>query len=143
MEYVPIFSVLISFASVALVVIQLRANAAQRDLESLKEILEINRELLTLGFTNPVLFDILNDTPGVDPVWEKRYLQMWLNQLSLTHSFQRRGIFRKELREAFERDIRDFMALTNMRCHWEGHKQYYSGSFRRYVEGILNSGEKE
>ena len=142
-EFVPLVSVLISFVSVCLVVVQLRHYSVERNLESLIQVHETNRELLTLGFSNPELFEILMDSDNVNPVWEKRYLQLWLNQLSLIHAFQTRGIFREDLREALKRDIRDFMAQQNMRKHWRGNGHYYSASFRSFIEKILEEIDHE
>jgi hypothetical protein len=80
-HFVSVFSALLSFVGLILVVIQFRRATTQREAESLVKLADINRELLSLGFDHPQLFPILEDSPKVDPVLERRYLQLWLNQL--------------------------------------------------------------
>ncbi len=110
--------------------IQLRDHNRQRKLESEIRVYDVNRELLKLGFDRPELFEILEDAEEVDPVWERRYLQLWLNQLTLIFAMHKRGYFKDELESSLVRDNKDFMLLNNMRHHWQGYRKYYPASFR-------------
>ncbi len=67
-SYVSLFSAGISFVGLMLVLLQLRHNARQRSLDSLLKVYDINRQLLTLGFSHPKLFSILADAEDADPV---------------------------------------------------------------------------
>jgi hypothetical protein len=140
-HWVAVFSASISFAGLLLVVLQLRDNNRQRQSESLVEILDINRELLSLGFSHPQLFAILEDAKNADPVWERRYLQLWLNNFSLVHSYLTHSMLEGELRENLERDVADFMTMENIRKHWQRYGKFYPTSFRKYVDEILKKHE--
>ena len=141
-EFAGVFTSLMLFASLFMVVIQLKAHTEQRKLDSLTKLYDVNRELIALGFKHPQLFDILMDEKNADPIWERRYLQLWFNQLSLIHAYQRRGLYPSELPEDLETDVRDFMTMDNMRRHWSAYGRYYSTSFRAFVDRIVNESEK-
>ena len=121
-EVLAAFSTLISFISILLVVLQLRGHLRQRRLESLIRIYDINRELLSLGFDHPELFEILSDVDRVDPVRERRYLQLWLNQLALIFATHRHGLLDRELEASLSRELREFMSQQNMRMHWKSQR---------------------
>ena len=133
-QIVSLSSALISFAGLLLVAWQLRDGNRQQELASLVEIYDINRELISLGFSHPQLFAILADTNDADLVWERRYLQLWLNQLSLIHSYLKRSVYDTELKECLARSVADFMLMENMRSHWEKYRQFYPASFQRMVD---------
>ena len=84
-EVLSAASVLVSFASLFLVLLQVQQTTNQRKLESLVKIYDLNHQLLALGFDKPELFEILQDAPEADPVWERHYLQLWLNQIAVVH----------------------------------------------------------
>lgn len=128
---------LIPFASLVLLLIQLRRGTKQKNLESLYRVYDVSRQLLSLGFTHPALFDVLNDAPDVNPEWEKRYLQMWLNQLSMVHTYLKNGSFDPEFHDSLHREIAYLMTLQNMQRHWKNNGDIYSPSFQKLVNGIL------
>jgi hypothetical protein len=140
-QLVAIFSATVSFIGLLLVVLQLRAATRQRESESLVTIYDINRELLTLGFSHPRLFAILEDAKDADPVWETRYLQLWMNQLSLIHLYLKRAVFDKELQEFLENEIADFVTHTNVQKFWQHRGVAYPASFRRLVDEIIKKGK--
>ena len=142
-DAVSLISILISLTSLALVLFQLREQLAQRRLESEIRIYDVNRELIALGFARPELFDILRDAPDVDPETERRYLQLWINQLSLIHSTHRRGGLSRELESALVRSARDFMTLANMRRHWRLQRPFHPAPFREFVDEVVRGIESE
>ncbi len=79
----------------------------------------------------------MRDTKDADLIWERRYLQMWLNQLSLIHSYLRRSVCDAELKECLERSIADFMMMENMQGHWEKYGQFYPTSFQKMVNDCV------
>lgn len=133
-QIVSLSSAIISLVGLLLVAWQLRDGNRQQELASMVEIYDINRELISLGFSHPQLFAILADTKDADLVWERRYLQLWLNQLSLIHSYLKRSVYDTELKECLERSVADFMLMENMRSHWEKYRQFYPASFQRMVD---------
>ena len=140
-QWVSIFSASISFVGLIFVAVQLRDANRQRESESLVKIYDINRELLSLGFSHPKLFAILNDEQNADPIWERYYLQMWLNQLSLIHTYLQDSVVRPELRESLIVALTEFMTAENMRRHWKAKGRFYPASFQKLVTGIIEKAE--
>lgn len=139
---VSVSSAAISFIGLLLVVLQLRKGNKQQELTSLVEIYDINRELITLGFSHPQLFAILSDAKGNDPIWEQHYLQLWLNQLSLIHYYLRHSVFDAELKASLERELADFMQMENMQRHWEQHGSFFPDSFQELVNDRIKNAEQ-
>jgi hypothetical protein len=74
-------------------------------------------------------------------IWEQYYLQLWLNQFALTHSYMARSVLCGELRENLTRDVADFMAMQNMRRHWQRFGSLYPATFQTFVNEILKKVE--
>jgi len=134
---------LLLFVSVLIVAWQMRDATKQSKLESQIRLYDINRDLISLGFSKPELFEILKDEKGIDATLQRRYLQVWLNQLCLVDAFKRNGEFTKDVEESFETDIRDMMLLENMRHHWQAYGKYYPASFQESVNDILREAGHE
>ncbi len=128
-----------------LVVVAKQQHDGNRDrrLNSQIQLYNINRELISQGFSHPQLFDILVDKAKVDPVLERRYLQLWLNQLSLLHSFKIQGVMQKEVAESFDADLHDIMGMSNMQRHWDHYAKYYPASFQASVNQLLHKAGQE
>lgn len=98
-------SACIGFVGLIFVGLQLRDSTRQRESESIVKLYDINRELLSLAFLHPSLFDVLEDKPIKDHLSEKRYLQLWLNQISLSHTFRRHAVVQPELQQEHTRTL--------------------------------------
>lgn len=138
-QIVSLSSAVISFIGLLLVAWQLRDGNKQRKVESLLQIYGINREIITLGFSNPELFQILHGKKA-DPILERHYLQLWFNQFALIHSFYGRKFFPPEMQESLEQDIHDFLTQENMRRYWLHQRIYYPESFQVFIDRL--AGEK-
>jgi hypothetical protein len=136
-QYIPLISAIIAFAGLVLVVLQLRDNAKQQTVNSLVGILDTNRKLISMGFSHTGLFGVLRDEKTVAPEWERYYLQLWLNQFSLLHTYFKNAIFRGEQKENLERELASFLAMKNMQHHWREYGAFYPDSFQKYVNDIL------
>lgn len=135
---VAVFSALLSLIGLLAVAVQMRSATTQRRLETLHRMTDNNRELLSLAFAHPQLLEVLVDATIANPEWERRYLQMWLNQFSLIHSHLKHGGFDAEFLDSLERDIADFMGMKNMQRHWNAHGDFYPPSFQDLVNAILS-----
>jgi hypothetical protein len=135
-HWVSLFSSAISFFGLLLVARQMRGSTKQRESESLVKLYDINRDLISLGFSHHSLFQVLEDKKAADPLSQKRYLQLWFNQLSLTHVYLQHSVVQPELRESLERNLADFMLMENARQHWRQYGMFYPASFQSYVNGI-------
>jgi hypothetical protein len=140
-NYISLVSSGIAFAGLLLVARQLRESTKQEKLQSMVKIYGVNRKLLSLGFDHPSLFTILKDAKGTDPVWERRYLQLWLNQFLLIHSYLKDSVFKGELKDGLIRDLSDFLTQENMLRHWQQHGSFYPVSFQKLVNGIIKKNE--
>jgi len=138
---IALFSATISFVGLLLVVVQLRNNTRQREMESQFAVYDINRQLLSLGFSHPQLFGVLEDSTHVDPHFEQYYVQLWLNQFAQIHAYHQRAVIRGELKESFDRDLADFMSMNNSRKHWQRFGIFYPTSFQNYVNAIVKKVE--
>lgn len=135
-DYISATALVVSAISLSLVLVQLYDMITQRKIDASIRISDINRELVTLGFSHPVLFDVLRGEP-TDPALERRYLQLWFNQFLLIYTYQARGLFRSEHRESLGRDIRDFLKFQNVQRHWREFRQYHPRSFQDFVGDLL------
>jgi hypothetical protein len=140
-HYVSVFSAAVTFAGLLLVAVQMHRATRQREMDSLVKLYDVNRELLSLGFSQPELFKILNDAPDADPELQRRYLQMWLNHLSLLHFFLNRSVFRRELKDSETKALAEFLMHNNMRQHWLENRDIYPKSFQKRVDKLLQKGE--
>ena len=140
-QLVSLFSAAISFAGLVFVAVQLRDGNKQQQLASLVEIYDINRQLLALGFSHPKLFEILSDAPKADAALERRYLQLWLNQLALIHSYMEEAVFKRELKDSLTREVAEFFSMTNMQHHWQRYGTVYPVSFQEFVSDVLKKNE--
>lgn len=129
---------LLTFVGLLFVAWQMRDGNKQRKMDSQIRLYEINRELISLGFEKPELFEVLKDGEKIDHNLERRYLQLWLNQLSLIFSLKATGALQKDYQESCERDLRDMFELASMRRHWRAFGKYYPASFRKAVNDILD-----
>jgi hypothetical protein len=137
---IGLFSAIISFTGLLLVVMQLRDTAKTQVSQSLVEIYDINRQLISLGFSHPHLFDVLAGKP-TDRVLERRYLQLWFNHFSLVDSYIRQSVLKGDLKESLVRDLTDFMHLKNARHHWDTYAAFYPESFQTLIGDILKENE--
>jgi hypothetical protein len=140
-HWVALISPLISCVGLLFVAVQLRDGIRQRETESMVKLYDINRELLSLGFSHPQLLEVLEDRNIADSLLEKRYLQLWLNQLSLSHAFLQHAVVQTELQDELRRNLVDFMGMNNMQRHWRQYGSFYPASFQERVGEILKKGE--
>ena len=134
---------LLTFAGLVFVAWQMRDANKQSKLESQIRLYDINRELISLGFSKPELFEVLKDEKKADPTMERWYLQLWLNQLSLFHSLKTAGVLQKDYQESVQHDLLDMFGMSNMRRHWQQFERFYPASFRRSVNEILHEAGHE
>jgi hypothetical protein len=129
---------LLTFAGLLFVAWQMRDANKQSKLESQIRLQDVNRELVSLGFSRPELFEVLKDGKNVDPNAELYYLQLWLNQFCLFDALSKSGNLKPDVRESLEVDFRDMMGMENMRRHWKKFGKFYPASFQELVNDILN-----
>lgn len=131
-EWVAVVSVVIAVASLA---VHLRLNLKQSRANALIQIYANNRDLLSMGFDHPQLLKVLSN--GQEEDFSRRYLQMWVNHMSLLFQLQKQGSLTREQWQAFELDIRDLMQIPAMETHWQPRGEFYPADFRNFIDGVL------
>jgi hypothetical protein len=134
---IALSSTIVSVFALLFLAVQVRDGTRQQRSDSLVKILDANRELISLGFSHPELFRVLAGDPKTDPVFSQRYMQLFLNQFSLVHTFLELSMLRGEMRDNLGRDIAEFMAIPAMRQQWEKYGHLYPVSFQTYVNHLL------
>ena len=140
-QYIALFSASVSSVALLFLGLQLRDATRQRTSDSLVKILDTNRELITLGFSHPQLFEILTGDKDINHVFTQRYLQLWLNQFSLVFFYLQNSVLPGEAKENLERDLSEFMNMPNMCKHWQKFGRLYPVSFQAYINGIFKKDE--
>jgi hypothetical protein len=135
---VSLVSACTSLAGLIFVAVQLRDSNRQRESEAIVKLYDVNRQLIALAFSHRSFLKILEDQPVADPLLEKRYLQLWLNQLSLIHTFLKHAVVENELKDELHRNLVDFLSMENMRKHWKHYGSFYPDSFQKRVNQILS-----
>lgn len=139
-DYMAAVALAVSCHSFMMGIVQLKELLKQRKLDWVTRIFDVNRQLITLGFSQPELFDILHDVPGADPRREQHYLQLWLNHAVQIFHTKERGFLEPELAASLEADFRDLLQQENMQRHWRLYRRFYSASFQTYVDTLAATG---
>ncbi len=126
----------IAFSSFSVAYVQMKLFNRQIRLDCLIRITAVNREILSLGFNDPELFRVLNGD-RIDSEKEKRYLQLWLNQIENIWQAQQSQLFQRDHFRALRRDIADMFQLKSMQEHWRKTSQYYSVGFCLFIDQII------
>lgn len=129
-EWIAVVSVILAFASFA---VQLAITRRQSRAEALIKVCESNRELLTLGISQPRLLTLIGSDDEETEI-QRRYCQLWLNQVELMYRLHRPLSFSTEYWQGTLRDMRGFMQIPVMKAHWESNQQHYSDDFQRFVK---------
>src|ERR1700741_5486965 len=77
----PYIALAVSFLALVIAYLQYRGNIRQQRVQSAIQIFDANRQILSMGVSRPELFKFLLDK-HVEPVIERRYLQLWINQFA-------------------------------------------------------------
>lgn len=108
---------------------------------SINKIYDINRELIKIGFEEPVLFSVLREE-AVDDIEAERktkYIQLWINHLSVIWESYDNGFIREEQWISIKRDIIYTMALDSMQEHWRNVKAVYPDGFTQLIEQSIKA----
>jgi len=133
----PSLSNAIQVIGLLVVIWQLRIANKQREMDALARIIDANRQLISLAFSQPKLLAILHDEPMRDAKLEHAFLQLWLNNFSMAHALIISSFLGRERRRNLQTGMSAFLKMAAMRKHWETEAQYYPESFKMFVNNIL------
>lgn len=134
LEWIAVVSAAVSLVSLAIVIIELRLGRKQSKTAALIRIYDINRELLAMGLEKPELLQAIGDESSGEEALERRYLQLWINQIALIHSMKERGLFDADQWDSLSRDISYFTENPKVRLMWPNIRRFYTSSFQRFME---------
>lgn len=132
-DFIAVAALIVSVISFFL---QFRHTTEQRQIDAEMRVKETNRELITLGFSHPELFKVMDDQPA-SPRLERAYLQLWLNFYEQIFLDRRRGLFSREFFDGLQRDMQEIFSQRNMQRHWHAHKIYYQTPFQTFGNSLL------
>lgn len=136
-EYMAIISTVISVVSLTVVFIELHGNRKQNETSAIIQIYDINRQLVSLGFSHPELFEVTRGQHPQSTETQRRYIQLWLNQMELCYQMNKRGLFQSSQWESMKLDIEDFMGIDRVQAHWKSFGQFYPEPFRHFIDELI------
>lgn len=116
--------------------LQFRHSADQRTIDAETRVKQTNQALITMGFSQPELFKVLDDQPANSDL-ERAYLQLWVNFYEQIYLDNERGLFSRAFYEGLKRDMQNIFGRKNMQRHWHQHKIYYQPSFQEFGDALL------
>jgi hypothetical protein len=140
-QKIALFTATLTFISLIFVGFQLRDGTRQQRSQSLMEIYGMNRELISLGFADPVLFRVMADAKDSPPDFERRYLQLWFDHFALINAYLRESLLKGEMRDALLKDLSGLLKLKNAQRFWQEHGTSFPPSFQTLVNELLKKGE--
>ncbi|MBK1859360.1 DUF6082 family protein [Cerasicoccus arenae] len=131
------FSALEGVASLATLLVllwQIGMLLRQLRFNAVLHIYDINRDLIGRALDDPDLRKVLDGEQIADASKEKRYFQLWINQIKLIHLGWRSRFLPRTSWPSLQKDIGDFTSLPRFQTNWKEVSQYYSGDFREFLE---------
>ncbi|KAF0095638.1 MAG: hypothetical protein E1N59_1133 [Puniceicoccaceae bacterium 5H] len=122
------------------VFLQLRYLVRQMRFDAFLEIQEATRELIQLGFDHPDLLAVLEQSKTRRKARERKYAQLWLNQLNLAFAAYRQKHVPRDLWRSFETNIRAFVQADLLRSHWPSLKPFYPSAFQAFLDKAVAEG---
>ncbi len=133
------FALAIALASALFARSQVRLYSRQLKLGVIVEMIAMNRALVSLGFSDPDLFDALDGQRIASPARARRYMQLWLNQAAFMYQALRMETLDDTFWPAVQKDIELLVSNPNMQEHWRAVCQYYDPAFRSVVEEAIRT----
>lgn len=131
-------SAVVSVVSLLTVFVELRSGRLQRKAESLIQVYDANRELLTLGFDKPELFDVIGTGD-----YGHRYLQLWVNHIALIVELRRQNLFSPTQWKALDNDIGYFVENPKFRLIWPEIRMFYPRPLQKILDAKIAIVEKK
>ena len=127
----------LSLISVLYVYVQVKAQRRQQQMDFHVRLVEINRELLNMGFAYPELLAVLRGEEIDDKDKQTRFIQMWINQSLVMWLGKEHGIIGEDVWYSLRRDIATFVNRPPMKAHWLQFAPYYIPGFANFMNGLV------
>ena len=133
-----------ALAGIGLTLAQLHFFRRQLQLEALIQIMDSNREIVSLGFDHPAVWHALSAEDGVvlaeEALARRRYLQLWTNHMQVIWAAWRLGLVSGSEWQAYRLDLAEFLRSPVLQAHWASVARYYPREFQRLVNRLRRSG---
>ena len=140
-EIIAVTSTAVSLASLLIVFWELRAGRKQKKATALIQVYDINRQLMSMGFDKPALFAAIGSDTREDEI-QRRYLQLWLNQIALIVELRNQRLFSSAQWESLETDIAYFVENPRFRRDWPKFRRFYPRHFQAFLDAKIADVEK-
>ncbi|GHC12029.1 DUF6082 family protein [Cerasicoccus arenae] len=120
---------------------ELRRGVRQMRFQAVLEIYKTNRELIQLALDDPDLMAVLEGREEVDSTKERRYLQMWLNQMTMVYLGWRNRFLPRSSWEGLRRDIQESSQSPNVRKLWNQLSPYYDEEFQKFMTEMIDKSD--
>ena len=132
-----------ALAGITLTLVQLHLFRRQLKLEALIQIMDSNREIVSLGFEHPDLWRALDCQDRAvlaeEATTQRRYLQLWTNHMQVMWAAWRLGLVSGSEWQAYRLDLAEGLKSPALRAHWESVARYYPREFQRLVTRLSGS----
>jgi hypothetical protein len=143
-EVATVGAFLAALAGIGLTLVQLHFFRRQLQLEALIQIMDSNREIVSLGFEHPHVWRALSAEDGVvlaeEALARRRYLQLWTNHMQVIWAAWRLGLVSGSEWQAYRLDLAEFLRSPVLQAHWANVARYYPREFQRLVNRLRRSG---
>ncbi len=133
-----------ALAGIGLTLVQLHFFRRQLQLEALIQIMDSNREIVSLGFEHPDLWHALEAADGSllaeEAATRRRYLQLWTNHMQVIWAAWRLGLVSGSEWQAYRLDLAEFLRSPALQAHWASVARYYPREFQRLVGRLSRGG---
>lgn len=141
-DYVIVLPIVISCIAITLTLIQLSLLRRQLHLDALIKIVQSNRELMTMGFEKPALWEFFKGkwetvTDEAAKEQRRRYFQLWLNHMHVIWKAREVGLYDMHEWNCTRDDMADFFRLEPFRAHWHEVQRFYPEPFRREMRELI------
>jgi hypothetical protein len=140
---ISLLALAISLISVVYVYVQVKAQARQQQMDFHVRLIEINRELLRMGFDHPELLTLLRGEEIADKDKQTRFIQMWINQSLIMWLGKEQGTIGDDAWYSLRRDIATFINRPPMKIHWQQVAPYYIPAFANFMNGLVRAQEEK
>lgn len=134
LEWFSALEGVVSLATLIVLLWQIGMLLRQLRFNAVLQIYDINRDLIGRALGDADLRNLLEGEAIADVSKEKRYYQLWINQIQLIYLGWRSHFLPRSSWIGLRKDIGDFAALPRFDSHWTKMAQYYPEEFRKFVE---------
>jgi sRNA-binding carbon storage regulator CsrA len=132
------FSLILSLGTLIVISVQLYYFTNQLRIRSHIDILNINRDIISIGIENPHLLDTFKEENIHNKKKEqkRRYVQLFMNQMSIIWKAYRLGLYDEAEWRAAKKDMQEMAESEIFMEKWRSSRNFYNEEFADFVDEI-------